>query len=184
MTAFDIVILFMLGGASILGFMRGFVQEALALIAWVLMIVAIRFLHTPVTAQLSEPVGSETGAGMLAFLAILVVTYALGKWIAKSAGSRSRKSVLGPVDRVLGFGFGAIKGLIGASLLFLLIVMGYETLFGGGSERPEWLTQSRTYPLINASGEAMSEFVADRRKTAEEEANESDSETPRPSEAI
>ena len=167
----------MLGGASILGFMRGFVQEALALISWVMMIVAIRFLHTPVTAQLAEPVGSESGAGMLAFLAILVVTYALGRWIAKSAGARSRKSMLGPIDRVLGFGFGAIKGLIGASLFFLLIVMAYETLFGGGAQRPEWLTQSRTYPLINASGEAMSEFVAERRKTAEDAADQSDSET-------
>lgn len=177
MNAFDIFILFILGGAAILGFMRGFVQEALALIAWVLMIVAVRFLHTPVTAQLTDPIGSASGAGMVAFLAIIVVTYALGRWIAKSAGARSRKSMLGPIDRVLGFGFGAIKGLIGASLLFLLIVMGYETLFGGKAERPEWLTNARTYPLINASGEAMSEFVAERRKIAEDNAEDDDSET-------
>jgi len=169
MTAFDIIVLFLLGGGAVFGFVRGFVQEALALISWILIIVAIRVLHAPVTSQLSEPIGSESGAAVLAFLAIGIVTYALGKWIAKSAGSRSRKSTLGPVDRVLGFGFGAIKGLIGATLLFLLLVMGYETVFGGKEKRPAWLTDSRTYPLVNASGEAMSSFVAQRRKAFEAE---------------
>ena len=173
MTAFDILVLFLLGGGAILGFMRGFVQEALALISWVLIIVAIRVLHAPVTAQLAEPVGTDAGAAVLAFLAIAVVTFALGKWIAKSAGSRSRKSTLGPVDRVLGFGFGAVKGLIGGTLLFLLLIMGYETVFGGNEKRPLWLTESRTYPLVNASGEAMSSFVADRRIASEAEAEKS-----------
>lgn len=167
MTAFDIIVLLLLGGAAIGGFVRGFVQEALSLIAWVLMIVAVRFLHTPVSTVLSEPVGSAAGAGTLAFFAVTIVTYALGRWIAKSAGKRSRSSVLGPIDRVLGFGFGAIKGLIAASLLFLLIVMVYETLFGGPEARPDWMTESRTYPLVNASGEAMSEFVAERRENAQ-----------------
>ncbi len=174
MTAFDIVVLFLLGGGAVLGFMRGFVQEALSLIAWILIIVAVRFLHAPVTAQLEEPIGTSWGAAMLAFLSIIVVTYALGRWIARTAGSRSRKSTLGPVDRVLGFGFGALKGLIGATLLFLLIVMGYETIFGGDNNRPEWLTASRTYPLVNASGEAMSSFVAEQRKAAEEAAEEAE----------
>ncbi|MEE9433573.1 MAG: CvpA family protein [Sphingorhabdus sp.] len=167
MTAFDIIVLFLLGGGAVLGFMRGFIQEVLSLISWVLIIIAIRFLHGPVTAQLEGPVGTPWGAAMLAFLAIAIVTYALGRSIAKSAGTRSRKSTLGPVDRVLGFGFGALKGLIGATLLFLLLVIGYETIFGGEEKRPEWLTDSRTYPLVNASGEAMSSFVAERRKASE-----------------
>lgn len=174
MTAFDIVVLFLLGAAAIAGFARGFVQEALSLIAWVLIIVAIRFLHTPVSEILTGYVGTAAGAGMLAFFAIVVVTYALGRWIAKSAGARSRKSPLGPVDRVLGFGFGAIKGLIAASLLFLLVVLGFDTLSAGNDNRPEWLTASRTYPLVNASGEAMSAFVAERRKDTGEMARTSD----------
>jgi membrane protein required for colicin V production len=101
----------------------------------------------------------------LAFLAIVIVTYALGKWISKSIGAKSRKSVLGPVDRVLGFGFGAVKGLIGASLIFLFLVMAYETAFGGKAERPEWMTVSRTYPLLNASGDALSTFIRERQES-------------------
>ncbi|MFC4291712.1 CvpA family protein [Sphingorhabdus arenilitoris] len=171
MTALDIIVLFLLGAGAVFGFMRGFVQEALSLIAWVMIIAAIRLLHGPVTGWLTDPVGTEAGAAVLAFLAIVVTTYALGKVIAKSIGSKTRQSVLGPVDRVLGFGFGMLKGLIGATLIFLLLVMGYETIFGGAAERPDWMTQSRTYPLLNASGEAMSAFIKERREGADAESD-------------
>jgi membrane protein required for colicin V production len=169
MTALDIIVLFLLGGGAVFGFMRGFVQEALSLIAWVLIIAAVRLLHGPATAALGEAVGTEAGAAVLAFLAIVVVMYALGRWIAKSIGAKSRKSVLGPIDRVLGFGFGALKGLIFATLIFLLLVMGYETLFGNKELRPDWMTKSRTYPLLNASGDAMSAFVSERREAVDAE---------------
>ncbi len=170
MTALDIIVLFLLGGGAIFGFMRGFVQEALSLIAWLMIIVAIRLFHTPATAALSEAVGTESGAAVLAFLAIVIVIFALGKWISKSIGTKSRKSKLGPIDRVLGFGFGLLKGLIFATLIFLLLVMGYETLFSAEEPRPEWMTKSRTYPLLNASGDAMSAFVRERREAAETQA--------------
>ncbi len=170
MTALDIIVLFLLGGGAVFGFMRGFVQEALSLIAWLMIIVAIRLFHAPATAALSEAVGTESGAAVLAFLAIVIVIFALGKWISKSIGAKSRKSKLGPIDRVLGFGFGLLKGLIFATLIFLLMVMGYETLFGAEEPRPEWMTKSRTYPLLNASGDAMSAFVRERREAAETQA--------------
>lgn len=170
MTALDIIVLFLLGGGAVFGFIRGFVQEALSMIAWIMIIVAVRLLHAPATTILSEAVGTESGAAVLAFLAIVIVIYALGRWVAKSIGSKSRKSMLGPIDRVLGFGFGALKGLIAATLIFLLLVMGYETLFGSDEKRPEWMTSSRTYPLLNASGDAMSAFVSERRDKTEAEA--------------
>jgi membrane protein required for colicin V production len=170
MTALDIIVFFLLGSGAVLGFMRGFVQEALSLIAWVMIIAAVRIFHGPTTAALSEAVGTESGAAVLAFLAIVIVVFAFGKWVSASIGKKSRKSVLGPIDRVLGFGFGMLKGLIIATLIFLLLVMGYETLFGEKEPRPEWMTTSRTYPLLNASGDAMSEFVREQRIAAEEDA--------------
>mgnify|MGYP003351013173 CR=1 FL=1 len=43
---------------------------------------------------------------------IVGVTYLGGRTIARAIGSRTRTSILGPVDRALGFGFGALKGLM------------------------------------------------------------------------
>ena len=172
MTALDIIVLFLLGSGAVFGFIRGFVQESLSLIAWILIIAAVRIFHAPAAAALSEPIGTESGAAVLAFLAIVIVTYALGKWIARSIGKKSRKSALGPIDRVLGFGFGMLKGLIFSTLIFLLLVMGYETLFGNKEPRPDWMNGSRTYPLLNASGNAMSEFVRDQQESNEKNSAE------------
>jgi membrane protein required for colicin V production len=133
----------------------------------VLIILAVRMFHAPATAALAEAVGSDSGAAMLAFLALVIVIFAVGKWIAKSIGAKSRKSLLGPIDRVLGFGFGMLKGLIIATLVFLLFVMGYDLVYGADDGRPEWMTSSRTYPLLNASGDAVSEFVREQSRTAD-----------------
>ena len=172
MTGLDIFVLILMGGAAVLGFLRGFVQEILSLIAWVLIIIGVRLLHTPITDRLMDPIGSESGASVLAFASIVIVTYAFGRWIAKSIGNKSRKSMLGPIDRVLGFGFGMIKGLIAATLVYLLFTLVHDTVYGIEAEGPEWLKESRTYPLLNASGEAMSAFVKERREQAEEPAGE------------
>lgn len=172
MTSLDIFVLILMGGGAVFGFMRGFVQEILSLIAWVLVIIGVRLLHMPITDRLVAPIGNEGGASVLAFAAIVVVTFALGRWIAKSIGQKSRKSILGPIDRVLGFGFGMIKGLIGATLTYLLIVLVYDSIYGAEAQRPEWLEESRTYPLLNASGTAMVQFVEERRETADDVAGE------------
>ncbi|OYY69824.1 MAG: colicin V production protein [Sphingomonadales bacterium 28-55-16] len=167
MTALDIIVLFLIGSGAVFGVLRGFVQEVLSMIAWVLIILAVRMFHAPATAALAETVGSGSGAGILAFLAIVIVIYALGTWISRSLGAKSRKSLLGPIDRVLGLGFGMLKGLIMATLLFLLCVMGYDMVYGKDEGRPEWMTTSRTYPLLNASGDAMSEFVRAQSATGD-----------------
>lgn len=170
MTALDIIVLLLIGGGAAFGLFRGFVMETLSLIAWVLAIFAIRLLHAPATEWLTGQVGTQAGAAVLAFALVFGITFAGGKFLARSLGARTRKSVLGPVDRVLGLGFGALKGLIGATLLFMLASLVYDTIYGGGAERPEWMATSRSYPLLNASGKAMSDFVAERRATQANEA--------------
>ena len=71
--------------------------------------------------------------------------------------------MLGPIDRVLGFGFGAVKGMIIVVLGFSVLVLGYDTVWGVGG-RPTWITQARTYPFVNASSEALVTMIAKRRQ--------------------
>lgn len=164
LTALDILVLLAIGGAAILGFMRGFVTELLSLFAWVAIVFLLKIFHTPVTHMLSGMVGTVTGAAVLAFALITGATYFGGRMIAGALGTRTRDSVLGPLDRALGFGFGALKGLILSSLAFLLVVLVTDTMRGGPSHRPEWLTIARTYPMLNATSASIADFVDRRRK--------------------
>ena len=163
MNAVDIIVLLAIGGSAILGLLRGFVLETLSLMAWVLAIFCIRLFHASVADLLTPFVGTASGAAILALVLVFGVTFGVGKMVAHAIGRRTRQSVLGPVDRVLGGGFGAVKGLIGATLAFLAFSLVYDTMYGSGARRPDWLSDARTFPLLNASGQAISEFLAEQR---------------------
>lgn len=164
-TALDILVLLLVGGAGVLGGIRGFVTESLSLLAWVVAIFALKFAHAPVANWLLGPVGSSPGASIVAFLLVFGIVFIACKFAARAIGGRVRQSVLGPFDRLLGFGFGALKGLIGTTLLFLFVVLVLETI-DSESSKPAWMTESRSYPLLNASGRALVDFVEARRKSA------------------
>lgn len=168
MTGFDIAILLLVGVTAITGFVRGFVEEMMALAAWVAALFAIRFLHEPVTQFFTPYVGTTSGAGVLAFALLMLVPYAMVKLMARKMGAASKASFLGPIDRVLGFGFGAIKGMIIAVLAFSVLVLGFDTVWGRGG-RPTWITQARTYPFVNAASEGLVKVIAERRRAALED---------------
>jgi membrane protein required for colicin V production len=163
LTALDIVTFLLVGGGLLFGFMRGFIHEVLTLVAWVAAIVALKILHDPVTGALEGAVGTRAGAAVLAFALVFGITFILGKLLARRIGGATRKSVVGPVDRILGSGFGALKGLIGATLLYLAANLLYDTVYGRTAGRPDWMATSRSYPLLHASGRAIVDFVEARR---------------------
>lgn len=170
MAAFDIVVLLLVALCAIGGFARGFVQEVLALAAWGFAVLAIRYLHTDLSAGLYSYIHSPISASILAFALLLLVPYATTKLLARFIGDKSRKSVLGPIDRVLGFGFGAIKGVIVVVIGFSVLVLGYDTVWGA-SGRPVWISEARTYQFVDAASRAMVQIIAERRDRLVDEAD-------------
>jgi membrane protein required for colicin V production len=168
MTAFDLVALLIVGVAAIGGFMRGFIQEVLSLAAWILAVFAIRYLHTDLTGIIENFIGTPTSAALLAFALLLLIPYAAMKLIAGRLGNASRNSVIGPIDRALGFGFGTVKGVMIVVIFFSLLVLGSDTLWGSEG-RPAWITNARTYPFVNAGSEAMVQLIEMRRHQLEQD---------------
>jgi membrane protein required for colicin V production len=106
----------------------------------------------------------NAAAAVLAFAILFIPSFLLVKLLARSIGGRTRRhAVLGPFDRLLGGGFGALKGLLGATLLFLLANLATDMVYGPQSDRPQWMTKSRTYPLLNASGRGIVDWAQARR---------------------
>jgi membrane protein required for colicin V production len=161
-------VLVVVGIAAVGGFMRGFVQEVLSLAAWILAVLAIRYLHTDLTAWISGHISAPGTAAVLAFMVLLLVPYILMRVAANRIGRASRSSVIGPFDRVLGFGFGAVKGMIIVVFAFSLLVLGYDTVWGVEG-RPDWIKDARTYPFINAASEEMVQLIQARRETLQQE---------------
>lgn len=163
MTALDIIVLLLVGGGLIFGLMRGFVQELLSLFAWVAAVLVLSYAHAPAADALAGPVGTRAGAAVLAFALVFGLVFLAGKLLSRRIGASVRRSVVGPFDRLLGAGFGALKGLIGATLLYLAANLVHDLIRGRDAPRPEWMTRSRTFPLLQASGQTIVDLVEARR---------------------
>jgi membrane protein required for colicin V production len=166
MTALDIFVFLLLIGGAAVGFVRGFVHEVISILAWLVGIAMLKLFHTQLWTGLENTFHTSPAAGaVLAFALLFVPSFLLVKLLARSLGGRTRRSpVLGPFDRTLGGGFGLLKGLLGATLFFLLANLATDMVYGPQADRPQWMTKSRTYPLLNASGRGIVDWVQARRQ--------------------
>ena len=165
LSAFDILVLAMIALGAIAGAMRGFVTEVLSLLAWVGAFLAVRFLYAPLLPFAERVTKNEAAASVATFIVIVATAYILFRLVAQMLGDRTRSSVVGPVDRLLGLGFGAFKGLLGAALIFLLLQMGLELVDEDGPP-PAWMQAPVTGPLLDVTTRTMADFIKDMRKPA------------------
>lgn len=163
MALLDIIILIIVGVAAIGGFMRGLVQEVLSLAAWMLAAFSVHFLHPPITATLRSVYNFDPGTPLLSFALLLLIPYAAMKVIAGTVSGASDGAILGPIDRVLGFGFGAIKGALIAIFAFSVLVLGFDQSWGYKG-RPNWITMARTYAAADAFSRQLLPVIAFRRE--------------------
>ncbi|PXA84007.1 colicin V production protein [Nostoc sp. 3335mG] len=163
MTLLDILVLIFVGGGAILGALRGFVTEVLSLFAWVAVVIALKLFYTPAALIIGTWLHTRSGASLLAFVLVFAIVFFGGRMVAERIGRRTRDSVLGPIDRTLGLGFGALKGLIGVTLLFMFGNLVYDIGYGGTTPRPDWVREARSISLLQASRHAIDDLIAKRR---------------------
>jgi membrane protein required for colicin V production len=167
LTTMDAIVLILIVGLGIWGGIKGFVAEVLALFTWFAAIYALKLLHAPASLLVQRHLVSEVGAAaVVAFAIVFGLVYLAGRLVTAALARRTRHSVLGPADRLLGAGFGALKGLLVATVAFLLINLLIDLGEGQAAARPEWMRRSRTYPLLSASGRAVVDWVRMRRGAA------------------
>jgi membrane protein required for colicin V production len=165
MTVLDIFVFLLLIGGAAVGFVRGFVHEVISLLAWAVAIAMLKLFHTQLWTGLDNSFHTNPAAGaVLAFAILFLPSFLIVKLLARQLGGKTRRhAMLGPFDRVLGGGFGALKGLLAVTLFFLLANLATDMVYGPTAERPQWMTKSRTYPLLNASGRGIVDWVQARR---------------------
>lgn len=164
MTALDVFVFLLLIGGGAVGFVRGFVHEVVSLFAWIVAVAMLKLFHTQLwTGLINSFHTGSAAAAVLAFAILFLPSFLLVKFAARQLGGRTRRhAVLGPFDRVLGGGFGVLKGLLGATLFFLLANLATDMVYGPQADRPQWMTRSRTYPLLNAGGRGIVDWVQAR----------------------
>lgn len=128
MTIFDYAVIGIVGASALLGLWRGVIAEIMALAAWIVAFITARALGgeaaTYFEGVVAEP-ALRYAAGFVVVLLFVLVCFAVARLvlstILKAAG-------LAMVDRLLGAGFGILRGI-------LIVLVG--VLLGGMTALPK-----------------------------------------------
>lgn len=150
----DIVVAAVLLISGVLALFRGFVKETLTILGWVgaIFITLYGYQHVaPLLADfIKESWIAETVAAATLFLVSLIILTVISHMIS----SRVQGSMLGHLDRALGFVFGLARGLA----LVCLVYLG-GTLFWNEDNLPEQLQEARTLPVVKAGADFLASLA-------------------------
>jgi len=177
MTLFDLITVLILGVSLIVGLARGAIQEVANVASFVLAvfisIFALRF-SGPIAVRSVQPTWAANA------VAVVVVFLAAYLILRVTAGALTRSvhqaQALGVLDRLIGGGFGLVRGLVllGVIVLLLGAIMPVERM-------PAWISQAKLFGVSEASAVALRDIapkglsVAEQLKPAMDKALKSDS---------
>jgi membrane protein required for colicin V production len=122
-TWIDILIVGVIGLSVLTGLMRGFFKELIALGAWVLAIwLGVTYTNT-FSANLIPYITDSTVRAGVSFIIIVLVCLLFGMIVNALLGFLLKHSGLSGADRILGMGFGFLRGVLIVSLAMVVAGM-------------------------------------------------------------
>lgn len=108
----DWVIIALITVSTLISLKRGFIKEALSLITWVGAFIIARTFHPQMQSLLEGTVETPLVRLVAAFAILFFATLIVGAIINNLIGHLVRATGLSATDRVLGMGFGLLRGLV------------------------------------------------------------------------
>lgn len=172
-TLFDGILIGLMLVSGVLAMIRGFSREVLSVGSWVAAAAAAFFFHKQLspfmekyTAQISS---SKTLADIAAAGAIFVVVLIIVSLLTMRIADFIVDSRVGPLDRTLGFVFGALRG----ALLVVVGLLFYNWLVP--ENQIAWIANAKSKPLLESIGESIVQLLPEN---ALEKFNPKDEEAP------
>ncbi|MGD1885710.1 MAG: CvpA family protein [Cohaesibacteraceae bacterium] len=154
-TLLDGIVLAVVLLSAVLAMMRGFLREVLSIGSWVAAAAGAYFLYPSLLPFAQQYITEEVFAtaaviGSLFFLILIIVSY-----LTMKLSDAVADSAIGPLDRTLGFLFGAARGV----LLFVIAALFFN--FFIPDNPPQWVADSRSKPILDDLGAELLAILPD-----------------------
>jgi membrane protein required for colicin V production len=155
MNLLDLAVIGIVALSAIFAFARGFVREALSIVAWVgaaaITLYGFNWVYAQVEPRMHDRLLSQVTTGFGLFVISLIGLTILTGMVARMV----RASGLSPIDRTLGFIFGLARGAFLVCFAYLLLD------FSGvqPNDRPEWIKEARSEPALHKGADVLKGFL-------------------------
>lgn len=150
LTAFDVGFGVLVLISAILATARGLTREVLSLVTWAgsAAIAAYMYFKHPEIAReyIKDPLVADVATVAVSFIVSLIILHLITMRIADFVVD----SRIGPLDRTLGFVYGAARGLLLVVIAFL-----FFTWLVPQQAQPTWVQQARSRPVLQDAGTAL-----------------------------
>ena len=167
MNVLDIIVIGVIVLSGLLAFVRGFVKETLSIAGWLgasaAAIYAMPYARPIAEHFLPRGAAADAAAAGVVFFATLIVLSIVTSAISR----RVKRSALSALDRTLGLVFGLARGA-------LVVAIGYLALafvLPPAGDQPQWVTQSRTLPLIASATQSLTRLLPESLRRQAEKFN-------------
>ncbi len=147
--------------SAILAMFRGFVREVLSIAAWVAAAVLAYLFYEQLLPYVSQYIDKTEIAIGVSAAAIFLVSLIVVSLITMKISDFVMDSPVGAIDRLLGFLFGAARGV----LLVVVAVIFFNWLVDA-ENRPAWVTTAATYPELSELGDKLLAAIPDDPESA------------------
>jgi membrane protein required for colicin V production len=121
MTVVDVVIIFVIVQSALFGILRGFMKESISLAKWIIATWVAATFAPKLAPMLPAAVESEALRQAISFATLFILVFLLGTLISHLVTRMLIKTGLTSVDRVLGLGFGLIRGVL---IIMIFVIVG------------------------------------------------------------
>lgn len=146
----DLGVIGIIALSAIFAFARGFVREALSIVAWVgaaaVTLYGFNWAYAQIDPHVQNPLLSQVIAGVGLFVGSLVVLTIVTGILARMVHAVG----LSPIDRTLGFIFGLARGVFLVCLAYLLVSITLPT-----DDWPPWLKQAKSAPYLSDGADVL-----------------------------
>jgi membrane protein required for colicin V production len=147
-TLLDIVLIVVMLISGLLAMVRGFMREALSIIAWILAAGATLYAYSKLLPLAKQYFNNDIVAAVAVIGGVFLLTLLVVSVLTVRISDMVLDSRVGALDRTLGFLFGLARGLV----IVVVAFMFFSWLVPDRSQ-PEWVRSAKSRVVLTGTGQ-------------------------------